>query len=375
MQQTGVELEKILITHGHIDHCGEAGILAKELGLPIEGPHEADRFWIDRLGEDGKKYGVNGQVFEPDRWLSDGDTVTVGELVLEVFHCPGHTPGHVVFFHRAEQIRGGRRCPVPGQHRADRFSAGQPPGSARRDHRKIVAAGRRRHLHPGPRPDQHLRPGTQDQRLRQRLRVAEKPSRFRRPAAAQPPTLHTHRRPAPPRSLRPSRVSRVTHGADTKRPQRRAFLHPCRMHAPSVRAYRPTATNASHGRPFARQLDHRDQHQHEGGVLDKVELRAHPAAQRSLPPSPPLTQSARGSGRRGSTARLIRYRRGCCSVSVTGEKSHMILSPLCCRCGPSDGGQLGCRTACKAEICYSAAPSRHRTEPEHARTCACQAFA
>ena len=102
--QAGVELEKILITHGHIDHCGESGILAKELGLPIEGPHEDDRFWISRLDEDGKKYGINGSVFEPDRWLSDGDTVSVGELELDVIHCPGHTPGHVVFFHKPSRF-------------------------------------------------------------------------------------------------------------------------------------------------------------------------------------------------------------------------------------------------------------------------------
>ena len=101
---SGVELEKILITHGHIDHCGEAGVLAKELGLRIEGPHEADRFWISRLDDDGRKYGINGQVFEPDRWLVDGDTVTVGDLTLEVIHCPGHTPGHVVFFHRPSKF-------------------------------------------------------------------------------------------------------------------------------------------------------------------------------------------------------------------------------------------------------------------------------
>ena len=99
VEKSGVTLEKILITHGHIDHCGESGILAKELGIPIEGPHEDDRFWISRLDEDGKKYGINGEVFEPDRWLSHGDKVTVGELELDVIHCPGHTPGHVVFFH------------------------------------------------------------------------------------------------------------------------------------------------------------------------------------------------------------------------------------------------------------------------------------
>ncbi|MBX9727525.1 MAG: MBL fold metallo-hydrolase [Sphingopyxis sp.] len=97
--KTGVTLEKILITHGHIDHCGEAGILAREYGVPIEGPHEDDRFWISRLDEDGRKYGVNGQVFEPDRWLVNGDQVTVGDLIFDVIHCPGHTPGHVVFHH------------------------------------------------------------------------------------------------------------------------------------------------------------------------------------------------------------------------------------------------------------------------------------
>jgi len=104
VSQAGVELEKILITHGHIDHCGESGILAKELDLPIEGPQEDDRFWISRLGEDGKKYGIKGEVFEPDRWLNDGDKVSVGELELDVIHCPGHTPGHVVFFHKPSKF-------------------------------------------------------------------------------------------------------------------------------------------------------------------------------------------------------------------------------------------------------------------------------
>lgn len=99
--QTGVEMEKIILTHGHIDHCGSAGILAEELGLPIEGPHEDDRFWISRLEDDGRKYGVTGKPFESDRWLVDGDEVTVGELKFSVRHCPGHTPGHVVF-HNAE---------------------------------------------------------------------------------------------------------------------------------------------------------------------------------------------------------------------------------------------------------------------------------
>jgi len=98
--KAGVTLEKILLTHGHADHCGQAGILARELALPIEGPHEADRFWIARLEDDGPRFGIETKIFEPDRWLVDGDTVGFGEVELEVLHCPGHTPGHVVFFHR-----------------------------------------------------------------------------------------------------------------------------------------------------------------------------------------------------------------------------------------------------------------------------------
>jgi glyoxylase-like metal-dependent hydrolase (beta-lactamase superfamily II) len=97
--QHGVTVEKILLTHGHVDHCGQAGVLATRIGVPIEGPHEADRFWIARLDDDGRQWQIPSQSFEPTRWLVDGDTVTVGELTLQVRHTPGHTPGHVVFHH------------------------------------------------------------------------------------------------------------------------------------------------------------------------------------------------------------------------------------------------------------------------------------
>ncbi|MFL6765328.1 MAG: MBL fold metallo-hydrolase [Sphingomicrobium sp.] len=102
--QSGVTIEKILLTHGHIDHCGSAGVLAEELGVQIEGPHEADRYWIDRLAEDGAKYGIAGRSFDPSRWLVDCDQVTLGELTFDVRHCPGHTPGHVVFHHPESRL-------------------------------------------------------------------------------------------------------------------------------------------------------------------------------------------------------------------------------------------------------------------------------
>ncbi len=97
--EAGVTVEQVLLTHGHIDHAGEAKPLADELGVPIVGPHEDDRFWLARLDEDGRNYGIRGVVFEPDRWLDDGDTVQIGDLTLDVYLTPGHTPGHVIFHH------------------------------------------------------------------------------------------------------------------------------------------------------------------------------------------------------------------------------------------------------------------------------------
>ncbi len=101
LKELDLTIEKIFITHGHMDHAGGAAGLKEATGVPIEGPHPDDQFWIDGIEDSGRKYGVPGaRAFVPDRWLGDGDVVTLGETQFEVIHCPGHTPGHVIFFHR-----------------------------------------------------------------------------------------------------------------------------------------------------------------------------------------------------------------------------------------------------------------------------------
>ena len=98
VERLGLELEQIWLTHAHIDHAGGTGELARRRGLPIIGPHPADQFWIDGLPQQSRMFGFpEAETFTPTRWLDDGDTVTIGGHALHVRHCPGHTPGHVVF--------------------------------------------------------------------------------------------------------------------------------------------------------------------------------------------------------------------------------------------------------------------------------------
>ncbi len=98
-QQLQITLTQIWLTHAHIDHAGGTAELAARLKLPIIGPHQADQFWIDGLPMQGRMFGLpHSDTFVPTRWLSDQDTVEVGHCTLKVRHCPGHTPGHVVFY-------------------------------------------------------------------------------------------------------------------------------------------------------------------------------------------------------------------------------------------------------------------------------------
>ena len=98
VQRLGLQLKAIWLTHAHIDHAGGTGELAERLSLPIIGPHTGDQYWIDALPQQSAMFGFPpARQFTPTRWLQDGDTVTIGRETLHVRHCPGHTPGHVVF--------------------------------------------------------------------------------------------------------------------------------------------------------------------------------------------------------------------------------------------------------------------------------------
>ncbi len=106
LKQRNLTLEKVFVTHGHLDHCGGARKLADLYNVPIEGPNKEDAWLLEQLNSDQTRmWGLPpGDPFTPDRWLNQGDEVTVGNETLQVFHCPGHSPGHVIFFHAPTKV-------------------------------------------------------------------------------------------------------------------------------------------------------------------------------------------------------------------------------------------------------------------------------
>lgn len=100
-----LKLESLLLTHGHLDHVGAAAALRDALGVPIIGPQREEQYWLEILPQQAELFGFpKTPAFTPDRWLADGDTVEVGSIAFEVLHCPGHTPGHVVFYQRDARL-------------------------------------------------------------------------------------------------------------------------------------------------------------------------------------------------------------------------------------------------------------------------------
>jgi len=105
VDQMQATVEKVILTHAHLDHCAASDVLRQRLGVPIEGPHREDDFWLQGLPEACRMSGFPpAAAFTPDRWLEQGDSVMVGEQELQVFHCPGHTPGHVVFLYAPQRV-------------------------------------------------------------------------------------------------------------------------------------------------------------------------------------------------------------------------------------------------------------------------------
>ena len=101
----GLMLDKVLLTHAHIDHAGATKALSNHYGVKVEGPQKEDQFWIDLIPMQKERFGFShAEAFDTDRWLEQGDTVSFGNIEMEVYFCPGHTPGHVVFFHRESKL-------------------------------------------------------------------------------------------------------------------------------------------------------------------------------------------------------------------------------------------------------------------------------
>jgi hydroxyacylglutathione hydrolase len=105
ISQHQIKIEQILLTHGHLDHAGGATELSELLNKPVIGPHHDDEFWLEGITQQSIDFGFSGgQNCTPNQWLNEGDRIIIGDEKLDVYHCPGHTPGHVIFHHQVSKL-------------------------------------------------------------------------------------------------------------------------------------------------------------------------------------------------------------------------------------------------------------------------------
>ena len=171
--EVGMTVETIFLTHGHIDHAGGADKLRAALGVEIVGPHIADKFLLDNLEKQGRAYGFEARNVTPDKWLDEGQQVTMGGHAFDILHCPGHSPGSVVFVNRAQKFAHGRRA-VPRLHRPHRLPLWRPRGADHGHQDQSAATRRRFRLHLRPWTDEHHRQRTPEQPV-YRLTAPQRP--------------------------------------------------------------------------------------------------------------------------------------------------------------------------------------------------------
>jgi hydroxyacylglutathione hydrolase len=164
--QANVAVDKIWLTHGHVDHVAGAADLKARLKVPIEGPHKDDLFLLEHVVESARNFGMQDAAnVTPDRWLEDGDQVEVGELTFDVLHCPGHSPGSVAYFNPAEHLAIVGDVLFAGSVGSHRRPWGQSETTVQIDQGQAPALGGRCCDHQRTRPDHDDRPRTIGQSL------------------------------------------------------------------------------------------------------------------------------------------------------------------------------------------------------------------